>query len=195
MRGEVSRISGVAPPAGLWQSANGDDRRHVLAGRAAGNQRRRGSSLCRPAGAAKARCVDPFAVDCARHHSTGKPRRQSPLRQDRMALFQRSKPRLVDRVGGTERQDFSLLVEHRYAGCDRCPQARRRRQDDALEAKRSLNGWHMHFALARPCASIGKAVTRIPDELSSAATGLQCLPIDTRSSFTMFIVRYGSVAK
>jgi len=42
----------------------------------------------------------------------------------RMALFQRSKPWVVDRVGGTERQDFSLLIEHGYAGCDRCPQAR-----------------------------------------------------------------------
>lgn len=63
---------------------------------------------------------------------------KNPLRQDRMALFQRSEPWVVDRVGGTQRQDFSLLIEHRYAGCDRCPQARCRRQDDALKAGRSL---------------------------------------------------------
>jgi hypothetical protein len=38
-----------------------------------------------------------------------------------MALFQRSKSWLMDRLGGKERQEFSLLIEHRYAGCDRCP--------------------------------------------------------------------------
>src|SRR5262245_34075819 len=68
-----------------------------------------------------------------------------------MALFQRSKSWLVDRLGRTARQDFSLLVEHRYAGCDRRPQARCRRQDDALKAGRSLVSDCSAACVMAPC--------------------------------------------